>query len=104
MKYSDDETFPQLSVNYVKLDRVPKFTEGWSPIAKAMRAGDYKSWGIFGNGLRLDFVADVEWTFRWSSSKSSGANSVLWGVIASGFRCDSPRGTRRATEVACPLL
>ena len=33
MKYPDDETFPQLIVNYVKLDRVPKFDEDWSPIA-----------------------------------------------------------------------
>ena len=33
MKYPDDETFPQLMVNYVKLDRVPKFKDGgrrWS--------------------------------------------------------------------------
>ena len=41
MKWPDDETFPQLVVNYVKLDRVPKFDEDWSPILHAMRAGDF---------------------------------------------------------------
>ena len=32
MKYPDDETFPQLIVNYVKLDRVPRFDEDWTPV------------------------------------------------------------------------
>ena len=41
MKYPDDETFPQLMVNYVKLDRVPKFKDGWTPVVDALRAGDY---------------------------------------------------------------
>ncbi len=41
MKYPDDETFPQLVVNYVKLDRVPKFKDGWTPVLDALRAGDY---------------------------------------------------------------
>ena len=40
-KFPDDETYPQLIVNYVKLDRVPKFDEDWSPILRAMRAGDF---------------------------------------------------------------
>lgn len=68
MKYPDDETFPQLIVNYVKLDRVPKFGESWAPVAKALRAGDYfvstgevllPSWSV-GRGV---FQAEVEWTF-----------------------------------------
>ena len=29
MKYPDDETFPQLIVNYVKMDRVPRYKDGW---------------------------------------------------------------------------
>ena len=41
MKYPDDETFPQLYVNYVKLDSVPEFDEDWSPILAAMRAGKF---------------------------------------------------------------
>jgi hypothetical protein len=72
MKYPDDETFPQLVVNYVKLDRVPKFKEDWSPIVSAMRAGDYfvssgevlfRNWGIEGSGPRRTYTAEVEWTF-----------------------------------------
>ena len=31
----------QLTVNYVKLDRVPKFDEDWTPLFRAMRAGDF---------------------------------------------------------------
>ena len=68
MKYPDDETFPQLIVNYVKLDKVPAYNEDWTPLAKAMRAGDYfvssgevlipKS-GVTGS----NFTAEVEWTF-----------------------------------------
>ena len=41
MKYPDDETFPQLIVNYVKLDRVPGFDEGWGPLLRTLRAGDF---------------------------------------------------------------
>lgn len=40
MKYPDDETYPELMVNYVKLDRVPKFTESWDPLLKAVRSGE----------------------------------------------------------------
>ena len=72
MKYPDDETYPELLVNYVKLDRVPKFTESWSPLLKAVRAGDYfvssgevlfRDWGIEGSGPKRTYTADLEWTF-----------------------------------------
>ena len=72
LKYPDDETFPQLYVNYVKLDRVPNFEEDWSPILKAMRAGDYyvssgevllRNWSVEGSGPRRTYNAEVEWTF-----------------------------------------
>lgn len=72
MKYPDDETFPQLIVNYVKLDRVPKFNDGWNPVLEAMRAGDYfvssgevllRNSGIEGTGARRTFTAEAEWTF-----------------------------------------
>jgi len=55
MKYPDDETFPQLVVNYIKLDRVPKFSDGWTPVVDTLRAGNYfvtsgevlfRNWGI----------------------------------------------------------
>jgi hypothetical protein len=88
MKYPDDETFPQLIVNYVKLDRVPKFTEDWSPIVKAMRSGDYfvstgevllRNWAVAGNA----YTAEVEWTFPlefvelvWGDGKTTGREIV----------------------------
>jgi hypothetical protein len=72
MKYPDDETFPQLVVNYVKLDRVPKFDEDWSPILHAMRAGEFyissgevllRNWNVEGVGAHRTYTAEVEWTF-----------------------------------------
>jgi hypothetical protein len=72
MKYPDDETYPQLSVNYVKLDRVPKFDEGWAPVLSALRAGDFfvtsgevllRSFTIEGAGAERTCTAEAEWTF-----------------------------------------
>jgi len=85
MKYPDDETYGQLMVNYVKLPAVPKFDEGWAPILRTMRDGNFfntsgevlfRSWGIEGSGNRRFYNADVEWTFPpefaelvWSDGK-----------------------------------
>jgi hypothetical protein len=72
MKYPDDETFPQLIVNYVKLSAVPRFDEDWSPLVRAMRGGDYfvssgevllKNSAIEGSGGKRTYSAEVEWTF-----------------------------------------
>lgn len=74
MKYPDDETYPELEVNYVKLDRVPKFDEPWTPLLDRMRAGDYfvtsgeillHKWSIDGAAAAQNrtFTADIEWTF-----------------------------------------
>jgi hypothetical protein len=72
MKWPDDETFPQLVVNYVKLDRVPKFDEGWAPLLMAMRDGDFyvssgevllRNWSLSGSGAKRVYHAEVEWTF-----------------------------------------
>ncbi len=71
-KFPDDETFPQLTVNYVKLDRVPNYDEDWTPILQAMRAGNFfvssgevllRNWGIEGSGTHRSYNAEVEWTF-----------------------------------------
>ena len=71
-KYPDDETYPQLVVNYLKLDRVPKFDDGWAPVLNAMRAGDYfvssgevlfRNWAVEGTGSHRYYNAEVEWTF-----------------------------------------
>ena len=72
MKYPDDETYPELLVNYVKLDKAPLFDESWSPLLRAMRSGDFfvtsgelllHNWGIQGSGAQRAYTAEVEWTF-----------------------------------------
>jgi hypothetical protein len=86
MKYPDDETFPQLVVNYVKLDRVPKFSDGWAPVVDTLRAGNYfvtsgevlfRNWAIEGGGANRAYTAEAEWTFPpefaelvWSDGKT----------------------------------
>jgi hypothetical protein len=88
MKYPDDETFPQLIVNYVRLPRVPRFEEDWSPIVRALRAGDYfvstgevllRNWAVEGRS----YTAEVEWTFPldfvelvWGDGKTTGRQIV----------------------------
>lgn len=92
MKYPDDETFPQLIVNYVKLPSVPRFDEDWSPIVKALRAGDYfvstgevllHKWAIEGTGAKRTYTAEVEWTFPlefvelvWGDGKTTGSQVI----------------------------
>ncbi len=78
MKYPDDETYPQLMVNYVKLDRVPKFKESWSPVMDALRAGNY-------------FVTSGEVLLRNWSIEGTGAKKRL----CSGSRLDVSSGFRR---------
>jgi hypothetical protein len=82
MKYPDDETYPHLYVNYVKLDRLPRFTEDWTPILKAMRAGDFfvssgevlfRNLSLQGSGAKRTVLADVEWTFPLEFAE------VVWG-------------------------
>ena len=82
MKYPDDETYPQLLVNYVRLNRVPMFGEDWSPILQSLREGEFfvssgevllRSWGIEGNGPRRTYNAEVEWTFPLEFAE------LVWG-------------------------
>ncbi len=91
-KNPDDETFPQLVVNYVKLNSVPKFSEGWSPVLKALRAGDYfitsgevlfRNWAIEGTGPHRFYDAEVEWAFPpefaelvWGDGKTTGRETI----------------------------
>jgi hypothetical protein len=96
-KNPDDETYPQLVVNYVKLDKVPKFNDA-TPVFKAMRAGDYfvssgevlfQNWGIEGTGPRRFYTADVEWTFPpefaelvWGDGKTAGREIIAMNQMA----------------------
>src|SRR5271157_184514 len=72
MKYPEDETYPQMEVNYVRLASIPKFDEPWTPVLDALQTGDYfvttgevlfKSWAIEGAGAHRFYNAEVEWTF-----------------------------------------
>jgi hypothetical protein len=82
MKYPDDETYPELEVNYVKLDRVPKFDEPWTPLLNKMRAGDYfvssgeilfHNWSIVGSGAKRTLNAEIEYTFPLEFAE------LVWG-------------------------
>lgn len=81
-KYPEDETYGQLLVNYVKLPRLPRFQEDWSPILESMRRGDFfvtsgevllKRLVVEGVGNARTLVADLEWTFPMEFAE------VVWG-------------------------
>jgi hypothetical protein len=71
-KWPDDETYPQLAVNYLKLDKVPLYNESWSPVLEAIRRGDFygtngevlfHNWGVQGSGAKSVYTASIEYTF-----------------------------------------
>jgi hypothetical protein len=71
-KSPDDETYPQLDVNYVKLDRLPKFSDGWMPVLETLRAGNFfvtsgevllHDYAIEGSGAKRTFTINVDWTW-----------------------------------------
>ncbi len=78
----DYETYAHMNINYVKLDRLPRFSESWQPILDTLRGGrffvtsgevlipDYKIGGQeSGQTLDIDktpqpiLEASLEWTF-----------------------------------------
>lgn len=72
MKRPDDDTYPFLAVNYVKLDKVPAYNESWAPVVEALRQGNFfgttgeilfHNWAIEGSGARRMFTANIEYTF-----------------------------------------
>jgi hypothetical protein len=92
MKYPDDETYPHLYVNYLKLDRLPKYDEDWSPVLKSMRAGDFfvtsgeilvRQFAVNGSGPKRTVSADIEWTFPlefveivWGDGSATGRRII----------------------------
>jgi hypothetical protein len=71
-KWPDDETYPQLAINYVKLDKVPLYNESWAPIIDLMRRGDFygttgevlfHNWGVQGSGAKSVYTANIEYTY-----------------------------------------
>jgi hypothetical protein len=91
-KYVNDETYPQLAVNYVRLNRVPKFDEDSDAISRAMQGGDFfvttgevlfRKWAVEGSAPQRVYTADVEWTFPlefvelvWGDGKTTGRQSI----------------------------
>jgi len=91
-KSPEDETYPQLEVNYVKLDKLPKFSDGWMPVLDALRAGNFfvssgevllHDYSIQGTGAKRTFVADVDWTWPgefvelvWGDGKTTGRQII----------------------------
>jgi hypothetical protein len=72
MKRPDDDTYPLLAVNYLKLDKVPAYNESWTPIVEAIHEGNFfgttgeilfHSWGIEGSGAKSVYTANIEYTF-----------------------------------------
>lgn len=77
-KFPDDETYPHLMVNYVKIPRLPRFNEDWSPILRAMREGEFfvTSGEILIPEFRVEkgaVVATIEWTYPLEFVE------VVWG-------------------------
>ena len=91
-KYPEDETYPHVLVNYVKVDRLPLFDEGWSPVMQAMRAGDFfvtsgevliRGFALEGAGAKRTVAAEVQWTFPpefvevvWGDGQATGRQVV----------------------------
>ena len=71
-KGPEDDLYPGFPVNYLKIDRVPLWTEDWTPILKALRDGNFfattgeiliKNYAVTGSGDNRTLTADVEWTY-----------------------------------------
>jgi hypothetical protein len=71
-KYTDDDTYSHLIVNYVKVPKLPRFDDDWTPIFAALRKGDFfvtsgevliNNSAVEGTGAKRTMVADVDWTF-----------------------------------------
>ena len=82
MKFPHDDIYPQSFVNYVKLDRLPKFDEGWTPIVESMKSGNFfiasgevllKNFAVRGAGAQRTVAFEFDWTFPLDFVE------VVWG-------------------------
>jgi hypothetical protein len=91
------ELYAHMNVNYLKLDRLPRYDEGWQPVLDALRRGRF--WVTTGEILLHDFTlggkpagetlasaagrpelkADLEWTFplRFAEVVSGDGKTVF---------------------------
>jgi hypothetical protein len=72
MKRPDDDTYPFLAINYVKMDKVPAWNESWSPVVEGLHQGNFfgttgeilfHDWKIEGSGAKSVYSANIEYTF-----------------------------------------
>jgi hypothetical protein len=72
MKRPDDDTYPFLAINYVKMDKVPAWNESWEPVVEGIREGNFfgstgeilfHTWAIEGSGAKSVYTANIEYTF-----------------------------------------
>ena len=72
MKRPDDDTYPFLAINYLRLDKVPAWNESWAPIVEGLHEGNFfgttgeilfHSWAIEGSGAKSVLTANIEYTF-----------------------------------------
>jgi len=72
MKRPDDDTYPFLAINYLKLDKVPSYNESWQPIVEGIHRGNFfgttgeilfHNWSIEGSGEHSTLHAEFEYTF-----------------------------------------
>ena len=91
-KGPEDDLYPTFPVTYLRLDRVPRTDEDWSPILAALRSGDsfvttgeilIRSYAVEGAGARRTLVADLDWTFPlefvevvWGDGKTVGRQTI----------------------------
>jgi hypothetical protein len=72
MKRPDDDTYPFLAINYVKMDKVPAWNESWAPVVDGLHQGNFfgttgeilfHNWEIEGSGAESVYTATIEYTF-----------------------------------------
>jgi hypothetical protein len=72
MKRPDDDTYPFLAINYVKMDKVPAWNESWAPVVEGIHNGNFfgttgeilfHDWKIEGAGAKSVYTANIEYTF-----------------------------------------
>jgi hypothetical protein len=84
-KRPDDDTYPFIAVNYLKLDKVPLYNESWLPIVEGIRKGDFfgttgeilfHNWPSKVQGQRASIAQTLNTPFLWSLQRWSGATGL----------------------------
>lgn len=104
----DFETYAHMNINYVKLDKLPVFKDGWQPVLDSLRSGSFftTTGEILISGFNVDgkesggeiendsgekmLEADVEWTFPLSFAEVvSGDGGQVFRQKVDLSDCDS---------------